>query len=72
MDSTLSRRHINLAHAAALVELSAVSREWERLGERRQELIDQCIAAGHSERAIGTAARVTGAAIHQRKEKARV
>ena len=65
----LTRRAINMSAAAQLVELASVSRQHEELGRRRDELIDECIAAGHSERAIGTAARLSGPAINLRKKK---
>jgi hypothetical protein len=58
-------------HIALLHELGLISQQMMQLQARRDELIEQCIAAGHSERAIGEAAGVSGPAIHQRKERGR-
>lgn len=54
-----------------LAELQQVTAWRDELTARREELINACIDAGHSERAIGRAAGISGPAIHQRKRWAR-
>lgn len=57
------------AHLQLLIELRGIQRQFDELSARKEELIDACINAGHSERAIGSAAGMSGPAIHYRKKK---
>lgn len=56
-------------HLALLVELAKTSGQIASLMRRKEQLVEQCIEAGHSERAIGQAAGVSGPAINQRKKR---
>lgn len=52
-----------------LDRLKTISRRIRALSKERDQLIEQALNEGYSERVIGAAADMSGPAIHQRKDK---